>query len=68
MQLSRNWKQIVKKAWSFRLFALAGVLTTCEMILPLYVQSLPRSLFAALSLIVITAALIARVVAQRDLP
>lgn len=68
MRLSANWKQIVKKAWSFRLFALAGVLTTCEVILPLYVDDLPRSLFAGLSLIVITAALIARVVAQKDLP
>lgn len=67
MTLHQDWKLILRKAWSFRLAALAGVLSALEVLLPLYVDSLPRGLFAGLSVVVITGALIARVVAQKGM-
>lgn len=67
MTLRQDWRAILRKAWSIRLMLLAGLLTGCEAILPLFVADLPRNLFAAASLIVITAALVARIVAQRDM-
>lgn len=68
MRLRSDWRWIVRKAWSFRLLVLAGVLSAAEMLLPLYVDDLPRGTFAALALVVITAAGVARVVAQLHRP
>lgn len=67
MHMISDWQAILKKAWSVRLMIIAGLLSGCEIILPLYADSLPRHLFASLSMIVITAALIARLVAQKGL-
>lgn len=66
MNLYSNWKTIIRKAWSFRLMLLAGVLSGCEVVLPLFIDSMPRNVFAGLSVFVVTAALIARVVVQKD--
>lgn len=67
MMLAPNWKRILKKAWSIRLMLLAGVLTGCEAILPLFVDVLPRGIFAVLSMVAITGGLVARVVAQKGM-
>lgn len=67
MQLYSNWKEILTKAWSIRFMVLAGLLSGIEVILPLFNDSLPKTLFAALSLVFVTAAFVARIVAQRDL-
>lgn len=67
MHLSGNWKQIVKKAWSFRLIALAGILSGCELIVPMFSGTMPRGAFAALSFFFTAAALIARLVVQKDM-
>lgn len=67
MKLSPNWREIARKAWSFRLVALAGLLTGCELLLPYYAPSLPRGLFSGLTLITCVAAMVARVVAQRNM-
>lgn len=45
---------------------LAGLLSGCEVILPLFVDSIPRNIFAGLSIFTITGAMIARVVAQQE--
>jgi hypothetical protein len=66
MQVNTEWRSIVKKAWSFRLMALAGVLTTLEVILPMYSDYIPRGVFAGLTFIVITGGMVARLVAQKD--
>ena len=66
MKLYSNWKEILRKAWSIRLMIVAGLLTGIEVILPLFHENIPRSLFAALSLVFVTSALVARLVAQRD--
>lgn len=61
-----DWRRVLRRAWSIRLAAVAGVLTAVEAILPMFVADLPRGLFAALSAVVIVAAMIARLVAQRE--
>ncbi|MBU2539157.1 MAG: hypothetical protein KKH22_12045 [Proteobacteria bacterium] len=66
MKLDRDWKKIIKKAWSFRLMVLAGLLSTGEFILPVFSETIPRWPFAILSFLVITGAMAARLVAQKD--
>lgn len=68
MHLYPNWKEIIKKAWSIRLIVVAGILSGCELIVPMFSGTMPRGAFAALSFITAAAALIARLVAQQDLP
>lgn len=67
MQIYDNWRQIVRRAWSIRLMLLAGVLSAAEIVLPLYADTFPRGLFAALSALATAGAFVARLVAQRDL-
>ena len=67
MKLSRQWKKIVQKAWSFRMMAVAGLLSATEIILPMFSESIPRWPFAVLLFLVITGAMIARIVAQKGM-
>lgn len=62
--LAPNWKRILKKAWSIRLMVLAGLLSGCEVILPLFVDTLPRNVFAILSMLAAIGAGVARVMSQ----
>lgn len=62
-----NWRKVAKKAWSVRLMALASVLTGCEAILPLVGDAVPRGSFAALSFFIVTGALLARFLVQKEL-
>jgi hypothetical protein len=66
-KLTPNWRVIVRKAWSMRLLAIAGILTALEAVLPLFTDAVPRGAFVLLNLIVIPAALVSRVVAQEGL-
>lgn len=59
-----EWKRILKRSWSIRLALLAGLLTGAEAIVPLFFDSMPRNIFAALSFFVSAAAIVARIVAQ----
>jgi len=65
MKLYDNWKDILKKAWSIRFMVLAALLTGLEVLLPLFNESIPKNTFAALSFVCVSAAFIARLVAQR---
>lgn len=67
MSLIPGWRRILKKAWSVRLMLLAGLLSGCEAVLPLFVDALPRGVFAGLTLAVIPLAMVARVVAQKGM-
>jgi len=67
MKLYDNWQDIVKKAWSIRFIILAGLLSGCEVILPLFSDSIPDKLFTVLSFVFVAAAFVARLVAQKDL-
>ena len=64
-----NWRDVLSRAWSVRLMALAGVLTGLEAVLPLidgYVD-VPRGVFAAVTFLVVCAAFVARFFAQKGL-
>lgn len=67
MKLYDNWKDILTQAWSIRFIILAGILTGLEIILPLFNDSIPKNLFATLSFVSVSAAFIARLVAQRNI-
>lgn len=69
MQLKSNWRDVVKKAWSIRLIALAGLLSGVEVALPLLQDYVPihPGIFAALSMIIVSLAFISRIVAQENL-
>lgn len=64
MKLLDDWKIIFKKAWSIRLMILAGLLTGAEIVLPMFSHQIPQSMFATLSFACVSAALVARLVAQ----
>lgn len=69
MTIINNWWAVITRAWSFRLTALAVVLTGAEAAMPLLfgVLPIPQGTFAALSGLVGAAALYARVVRQEGL-
>lgn len=67
MNLIPDWKIVARKAWSVRLMALASILSGCEAVLPYAEFVLPRGSFALLSFVIVTLALLARFVAQRDI-
>lgn len=64
MNLLPNWRDILKRAWSVRLILLAGLLTGIEFVLPMFADTFPHGVFAALSFVATSAALVARLVAQ----
>jgi hypothetical protein len=68
MKLLDDWKGVLRRAWSIRLILLAGLLSGIEVALPLLdgVVSLPRGLFACLSLVMTAAAFVARLLAQKE--
>lgn len=67
MRLIDDWHLILKKAWSVRLIACAALLSGVEVVLPFFEMNIPQGVFAALSAFVTSAALVARVVAQKDI-
>jgi uncharacterized membrane protein len=67
MTLVPDWKKVIKQAWSIRLMVLAGLLTGCEAVLPLFSDSIPRNLFAVLTMLAIVGGMIMRVVAQKGM-
>ena len=67
MRLIDDWRLIVRRAWSFRLAALAAVFSGMEVVLPLYVDRFPRGIFALVSFAVVIVALVSRVVYQQSM-
>ena len=65
--LDPQWRAILKRAWSIRLMAVAGVLSGAEAVLPMFGDLIPRGWFAVLNFAVVAAALVARIVAQETL-
>ena len=66
MKLIEGWKDVLKKAWSVRLIVVAAVLSGIEAVMPYLESNFPQGVFAAASGVVTAAALLARVVAQKD--
>ena len=67
MQLYDNWREILRRRWSLRFIILAGILSGIEMALPLFSDAIPRNLFAILSFVSVSAAFVARLVAQKGI-
>lgn len=65
MHLIPNWRAVIARAWSMRLMFLAALLSGVEVILPFFPEAFPHGVFAALSGLVVAAAFVARIVAQR---
>ena len=57
-------KRVLRKAWSVRLGILAALFSGLEVVVPLFVDALPRSTFAVLSFVSVVGAVLARFVAQ----
>ncbi len=67
MKLLPGWERILRRAWSIRLSIIAALFSGAEVILPLFVDAIPRNLFAILSFLTVVGAGIARVVAQPEI-
>lgn len=67
MNLLPDWKRLVRKAWSIRLMFLAGLFSSVEILLPLFVEEMPRGIFAVLTLVSVTGAFVSRLVAQKGM-
>lgn len=59
-----EWKIIAKYAWSARLMALALFFTAAEAVLPLFIDDIPRFLFAGLTALTVCGAFWANLVRQ----
>lgn len=72
MGLLDNWREILRRAWSVRFLILAGLLSGLEVALqiaqPIIDPIVPKGLFSALAGLATAAALVARVLAQSNLP
>lgn len=64
MTLHDNWQHLLRKSWAIKWAVLAGLMSGAEVILPLFVDSLPRNIFAVLSLVSTMGAVWARILIQ----
>lgn len=70
MKLLSNWQAVLTKAWSIRFIVLAAMLSGVEVTIQYLdgFMGIPQNLFAALSGLASAAALVARIVAQENVP
>lgn len=61
---TEDWKNILKKAWSFRLAMLAALLSGLETVLPMFEPSMQTGIFSGLSFLVAVGAGASRIIAQ----
>ena len=66
MKLYSNWREILKKAWSIKFGVLATIFAVMQVVLPIYVDELPKHLFAILTGIATLGVIVARLVWQED--
>lgn len=67
MRMLHNWRAVLKRAWSIRLMLLAGLFSSAEILLPMFAGDLPRGVFAVLTVLSVTGAIVARVAVQKGL-
>lgn len=67
MKLYDNWRELIRRTWSIRFIVLAGILSGCEVALPLLGDRIEPGVFAGLSVFFTAAAFISRLVVQRGL-
>lgn len=66
-KLATDWKRTLKRAWSVRFMVLALVFSAVEVILPLFIDDMPRLLFAGLTIVAVVGAFWSRLVVQNGL-
>lgn len=66
-KLNTKWRVIVRKAWSLKFMALAGIFSTTEAVLPLYSDQFPRGLFAVLTGLAIIGGMVSRLFIQKGI-
>lgn len=66
MKLSPDWRRILKRAWSVRWMALAGILSGLEAALPFFTDRIPPGLMAVASVLAVGGGFIARIVVQKN--
>lgn len=68
MRLYDNWRELIRRTWSIRFIVIAGLLSGCEVILPIIGDRyFEPGVLAALSFVFVCAAFIARLVVQKGL-
>lgn len=67
VKLYDNWRELIRRTWSIRFIVIAGLLSGCEVALPLISDRFEPGLFAGLSAAFTCAAFVARLVVQKGL-
>lgn len=67
MKLVSDWRAVLQRAWSVRLMLLAALLSAAEVTLPFLGDFIAPGLLAALSVLTVSAAFVARLLAQRNM-
>lgn len=68
MRLYDNWRELIRRTWSIRFIVIAGILSGCEVVLPIIGDRFfEPGVLAALSFVFVCAAFIARLVVQKGL-
>ena len=65
-RLLPDWRNLLRRAWSIRLMALAFLFTATEVMLPFFSDAIPPRLFAMLSGVAVAGAFVARLMAQQQ--
>lgn len=65
MRLIEGWWTFLRYAWSVRLVLLAGLLAGLELILPVFIDDMPRGWFVGLAIALNLVTPIVQVIAQK---
>lgn len=63
-----NWRFVATRAWSMRFGALSFIFTSAELLLPVFVDDMPRGVFASLTLFTVAGGMISRLMVQKNVP
>ena len=66
-QVGSTWRQVLRKAWSVRLSALAVVFMGAEIAMPMLAPAMPPYLFVLLALVASLGSIWARVLVQKNM-
>lgn len=67
MTLIDDWQAVLTRAWSVKFQLLAGLCGALELVLPMYVEGMPRGWFALATVVNAALGVGARVLAQKEL-
>ena len=66
-EVGTTWRDVLRKAWSVRLSALAAVFMAAEIAMPIFAPSMPPYLFVLLALVASIGSIWARVLVQKTM-